>query len=46
MFFPYDINDLPSEREIELAIDLIPDTRHVSLAPYRMSASELDALKS
>ncbi|XP_058726259.1 uncharacterized protein LOC131597586 [Vicia villosa] len=40
-FFPDEIPDGPPEREIELAIDLVPGTRTISMAPYRMSASEL-----
>lgn len=43
--FPYDINDLPQEREVEFNIDLIPGTRPVSMAPYRMSPAELAKLK-
>lgn len=43
--FPYDINDLPPEREVEFNIDLIPRTRSVSMAPYRMSPAELAELK-
>ena len=30
---------------MEFAIDLVPGTRPVSMAPYRMSASELSELK-
>ncbi|MCI30823.1 RNA-directed DNA polymerase (Reverse transcriptase), partial [Trifolium medium] len=36
---------VPPEREVEFAIDLIPDTSPISMAPYRMSASELKELK-
>ncbi|XP_050920402.1 uncharacterized protein LOC127138040 [Lathyrus oleraceus] len=43
--FPYDINDLPPEREVEFAIDLVPDTSHVLMAPYGIYASELSELK-
>ncbi|MCI12158.1 retrotransposon protein, partial [Trifolium medium] len=43
--FPGDVSDLPPEREVEFAIDLIPGTSPISMAPYRMSASELKELK-
>lgn len=43
--FPDDINDLLPEREVEFAIDLVPSSSLVSMAPYRMSASELSELK-
>ena len=43
--FPDDIIDLPPEREVEFAIDLVPGTSPISIAPYRMSASELGELK-
>ena len=43
--FPDDITELPPEREVEFAIDLVPGTSHISIAPYRMSASELGDLK-
>ncbi|XP_058775373.1 uncharacterized protein LOC131649637, partial [Vicia villosa] len=44
--FPEDVRELPPEREVEFAIELIPGTSPVSMAPYRMSASELAELKS
>ncbi|MCI84522.1 cellular nucleic acid-binding protein, partial [Trifolium medium] len=43
--FPDDISDLPPEREVEFAIDVVPDTSPISMAPYRMSAAELEKLK-
>lgn len=43
--FPDDINDLPPEREVKFNIDLIPGTRPVSMAPYRMSPAQLAELK-
>jgi len=43
--FRDDIIDLPPEREVEFAIDLVPGTSPISIAPYRMSASELGELK-
>jgi len=44
--FPPDITNLPPEREVEFSIDLIPGAEPVSVAPYRMSPSELKELKS
>ncbi|XP_050876056.1 uncharacterized protein LOC127079724 [Lathyrus oleraceus] len=43
--FPNDISDLPPECEIEFSIDVVPGTNPMSMAPYRMSASELGELK-
>jgi len=43
--FPDDITELPPEREVEFAIDLVPGTSPISIALYRMSASELGELK-
>src|SRR3954471_10339098 len=43
--FPDEIPDVLPEREVEFSIELVPDTRPVSMAPYRMSASELSELK-
>ena len=43
--FSDDITELPPEREVEFAIDLVPRTSHISIAPYRMSASELGELR-
>jgi len=43
--FPDDITNLPSERELEFRIDLVPGTSHISIAPYQMSSSELGDLK-
>ncbi|MCI84591.1 cellular nucleic acid-binding protein, partial [Trifolium medium] len=36
-----DVSDAPPEREVEFSIDLVPGTGPISMAPYRMSASEL-----
>src|ERR1051325_7148683 len=44
--FPDEIPSAPLEREVEFSIDLVPGTRPISMAPYRMSASELAELKS
>ena len=43
--FPEDVSEFPPEREVEFAIDLVLGTSPVSMAPYRMSASELAELK-
>lgn len=43
--FPEDMSDLPLEREIEFAIDLVPGTRLVSMASYRMYTLNLSDLK-
>jgi len=43
--FPDDVTDLPPEKEVEFAIDLLPGTSPISIAPYRMSALELGELK-
>ena len=42
--FPNDTTDLPPEREVEFAIDLVLGTSPISIASYRMSASELGIL--
>ena len=44
--FPDEIPSAPPEREVEFSVDLVPGTRPISMAPYRMSASELAELKS
>jgi len=43
--FPNDITDLPPERKVDFAIDLVPGTSLISITPCRMSASELGELK-
>ncbi|XP_050915053.1 uncharacterized protein LOC127130009 [Lathyrus oleraceus] len=44
--FPDEVNDFPPERKVEFTIDLIPGTSPISMAPCRMSPSELKELKS
>ncbi|XP_058760196.1 uncharacterized protein LOC131633499 [Vicia villosa] len=44
--FPEDVTSLPPEREVEFSIDLAPGTAPVSIAPYRMSHTELRELKN
>jgi len=39
--FPNDIPGLPPNRKIEFSIDLMPGVGPISMAPYRMSPSEL-----
>ncbi|XP_024636273.1 uncharacterized protein [Medicago truncatula] len=43
--FPSDVPELPPIRETEFSIDLHPGTGPISIAPYRMSPSELSELK-
>ncbi|MCI42563.1 RNA-directed DNA polymerase (Reverse transcriptase), partial [Trifolium medium] len=43
--FSGDVSDVPPEREVEFSIDLVPGTGLISMAPYRMSVSELKELK-
>ena len=43
--FSNDITNLPPEREVEFAIDLMPGTSPISISPYRMPASELGEFK-
>ena len=45
-FFPDDISGLPSDREVEFTIDLIPGTEPISIPPYRMAPAELRELKA
>ncbi|ROV55750.1 RNA-directed DNA polymerase [Limosilactobacillus reuteri] len=43
--FPDDLMQLPPDRELEFAIDLIPGAAPVSKAPYRMAPAELKELQ-
>lgn len=43
--FYEDVYDLPPEREVEFAIDLVHGTRPMPMTPYQMSTSELGELK-
>ncbi|KAA0046379.1 DNA/RNA polymerases superfamily protein [Cucumis melo var. makuwa] len=43
--FPDDLSGLPSDREIEFTIELLPGTTPISQTPYRMAPSELKELK-
>ncbi|PNX87148.1 retrotransposon-related protein, partial [Trifolium pratense] len=44
--FPADVPGLPPIREVEFAIDVMPGTRPIHIAPYRMAPSEMSELKS
>ncbi|KAH0669578.1 hypothetical protein KY285_023739 [Solanum tuberosum] len=43
--FREDLPCVPPEREIDLGIDLLPDTQPISIPPYRMAPAELKELK-
>ncbi|XP_021600704.1 uncharacterized protein LOC110606259 [Manihot esculenta] len=43
--FPDELPGLPPEREVEFAIEVVPDTTPISIAPYRMAPTELKELK-
>ena len=43
--FPKELIGLPSDKELEFTIDLIPGSAPISQAPYRMVPSELKELK-
>ena len=42
--FPEDLPGLPFDREIEFAIDLVPRTAPISMAPYCMAPQSLRSL--
>ncbi|XP_020967545.1 uncharacterized protein LOC107615442 [Arachis ipaensis] len=44
--FPDDIEEFPPHREVEFAIELVPGTGPIFIAPYRMSPLEMAELKS
>ena len=44
--FPKELPCIPLEREVDLAIEIVPGTVPVSRAPYRMAPTELKELKS
>ena len=43
--FPEEIPGLPSVKEVEFTIELMPGTTPISIAPYRMAPAELGELK-
>ncbi|XP_070046290.1 uncharacterized protein [Nicotiana tomentosiformis] len=42
--FPEDLTRVPSDREINFGIDLLPDTKPLSILPHRMALAELKEL--
>lgn len=43
--FPEDLPRIPSEREIDFGVDLLPDTQPISIPLYRIAPAELRELK-
>lgn len=43
--FPDDLPGIPPDREIDVGIDMLPDTRPISIPPCRMAPTELKELK-
>ncbi|KAH0776360.1 hypothetical protein KY290_007771 [Solanum tuberosum] len=43
--FPDDLPGVPPEREIDFGIEIIPDTRPISIPQYRIAPAELKELK-
>ncbi|XP_055830767.1 uncharacterized protein LOC129899773 [Solanum dulcamara] len=43
--FSNDLSGVPSNRDIDFAIDLKPGTKPISIPPYRMTSAELKELK-
>ena len=41
-----DLPRIPPEQEIDFGIDLLLDTQHISIPPYRMAPTELKKLKA
>ena len=44
--FPEELPGIPHEREVDLAIEIVPGTVPMSRAPYRMAPTELKELKN
>ncbi|XP_052487958.1 uncharacterized protein LOC128041701 [Gossypium raimondii] len=44
--FPEELPELPPIKEVEFAIELVPGTSLISIAPYRMTPTELKELKA
>jgi hypothetical protein len=45
MFFPEELQGMPTNRDIEFIIELLPETPPISKRPYRMPMNELVELK-
>ena len=43
--FPKDLPGVPPVREIDIRIDILPDTHPISIPPYRMGPTELKELE-
>ena len=43
--YPEELLELPPQREIEFAIDVVPGANSASITPYRMAPVELKELK-
>ena len=44
--FSKELPGLPSEREIEFSVELLPGISPISIAPYRIAPAELKELKA
>ena len=44
--FPKELPGIPLERQVDLAIEIVPGTISMSRAPYRMAPTELKELKT
>ena len=44
--FSEDLPGLPPDRDVEFAIDVMPDTTPISKAPYRIAPAEMKELKT
>ena len=44
--FPEELLGIPLKREVDLSIEIVPETTPMSRAPYRMAPTELKELKS
>jgi len=45
MYSQEEVSGLPSRREVEFSIDLVPGMGPISITPYRMASAELVELK-
>jgi hypothetical protein len=43
--FPKELSNLPLDRDVEFAIELVPGTTPISRRPYQMPPNELAELK-